>query len=157
MSLSLIRTEYKTILETVANIGIVHDYARLATDWKKFLEFFKTNIGGVEMIRGWEISRESSPEEEDFISGVSPNAIVDRSHVMLIRGYAGLQDASATEKTFQDLIEAILTTFRPLHTLNGQAIKTRRMRVDLVTEREFGGVLCHYAELRQLMWERVNY
>lgn len=156
MSLSLIRAEYKTILESVTGIGKVHDYSRLATDWKVFLDLFKDPSS--ETILGWEISREASPEERLHLSGASPGSVSDRKHIMLIRGYSSLQDATGTQKTFDNLIEAICDKFRPLITLNDVALKVETpMIVSVVTEREFGGVLCHYAELRQAVWDRLTF
>ena len=37
MSLADIRTQLKSIIESVDGIGIVHDFGRQTTDWKKFL------------------------------------------------------------------------------------------------------------------------
>ena len=155
MSLALIRAQYKAILETVAGIGVVHDYARLAVDWAKFLELYKDPA--TEKILGWDISRESSPATKYIIGGASPNARADRSHVFLIRGYAGLQDSTGSEKTFQDLVDAVLDKFLPLATLNGAALAADPMVLTLVGERMFGSALCHYCEIRQNVRERITY
>src|SRR3990167_4248814 len=96
MSLALIRTEYKTILEGIASIGKVHDYERWSVEWKKFLDGFKSADN---KIKGWTITREKT--DEVFIPG--PGA--ERRHTMVVRGYLGLDDTNASEKTFQDLIE----------------------------------------------------
>jgi hypothetical protein len=154
MSLSLIRAEYKSIISGVAGVGVVHDYARLATDWKKFLDLFKDVASG--KILGWDISRESTPVVQSYLSGDSPSRVCDRQHVMLIRGYAGLQDSTGSQKTFDTLVDAVWLAILPLHDLNGKALVTTPPVVSLVTERDFGGVLCHYAEIRQSVWEQVT-
>jgi hypothetical protein len=154
MSLDQIRAQYKLILQSVPGIGVVHEYSRMTADWAKFIEMFQDPSGN---ILGWEITRESTGPTRKTISGLSPNAIADRPHMMLIRGYRGLRDASASEKAFQDLIDAILDKFLPLRTLNGAALDSEEMIASVITERLFGGVLCHYAELRQTVWERINF
>ena len=149
MSLALIRTEYKTILEGIANIGKVHDYERWSVEWKKFLDQFKSADN---KIKGWTITRESSPEE------FKPGPGYDRSYNMVIRGYMGLDDTNASEKTFQDLIETVCNTLRPKTTLNGKILQVEKpLQVTTVEIREFGGVLCHYCELRQLAQEEGTF
>jgi hypothetical protein len=154
MSLDQIRTQYKTILLSVPGIGVVHEYSRLATDWQKFLSMFENSDG---KILGWEITRESIGPVQKKLSGLSPSSIADRPHGMLIRGYHGLRDAVASEKTFQDLIDAILNKFLPLPTLNGAVVSAEEMTATTIIERQFGAVLCHYVELRQTVWERITF
>lgn len=149
MPLSEIRAEYKTILSTVPDIGVVHDYERWSADWAKFLEQFKDPATG--KIRGWTITRERSPEV--FGAGSS----YERGHVMVLRGYMGLHDVEASEKVFQDLIETVCDTFRPKTTLNGKVQQVEApLQVDVVEARMLGSVLCHYCELRQTVTEAVQ-
>jgi hypothetical protein len=155
VSLANIRAEYLAQLLAVADIGVVHDYPRMATEWAKFLEFFKDPASG--RILGWDISIESAPAGQRYLSGVSPNAIMDIKWVVLIRGYLGLQDVAETAKTMDNLVEAILAKFRPLFDLNGKALAVEEMQAGPITERDFGGVLAHYVELRQVVRERVTY
>ena len=149
MSLADIRTEYKNILSGVPNIGVVHDYERWSADWGTFLAQFKDPSTG--KLLGWTITREKSPES--FGAGSS----YERSHVMVIRGYMGLQDVDGSEKTFQDLIETVCDTFRPKTTLNGKVQQVEApLQLDVVDARMLGAALCHYCELRQTVTEAVQ-
>src|SRR3990167_6470997 len=149
MSLALIRAENKTILEGIAGIGKVHDYERWSVEWKKFLDQFKSADG---KIKGWTVTREKSSER--FTGGSTS----ERLHSMTLRGYHGLDDASASEKVFQDLVEEVCNTFRPKTTLNGRVDRAEApLQVDIIEHRLFGGVLCHYCELRQAAQETIGF
>jgi hypothetical protein len=153
MSEANIRTQIYTILSSVTNIGKVYDYERWANDWATFINFFKTTIGGIDQIRGWEISRRSAPEKQVGIS--SGTGKYERAHSFVIRGYLGVKDADATEKTFNALIEAIATAFRGNRKLNGTAERHDLIQTDIIEPRMFGSVLCHYAELSLTATERI--
>jgi hypothetical protein len=143
MSESAIRTQIYTILNAVTNVGKVYDYERWTADWTTFINLFKTTISGIDQIRGWEIGRRSAKEERQTLGAN------DRDHTFIIRGYLGLNDAAATEKTMNNLVEAIAAAFRANLTLNGAAVQGHDyLQIDLIEARTFGSVLCHYAELR---------
>lgn len=148
MSLSLIRDQIKTILLAVEGVGTkVHDYERWAKTWEEYLAFFKSNG----LIKGWTITRTSTPEAE---STTTTNM---RTHTFLIRGYYSLDDSAGTEKTFQDIIENIAAAFRANKTLNGQAFDSGPLQVDMVGNVMFGSVLCHFCELRLLVLEEEQW
>jgi hypothetical protein len=156
MSEANIRTQIYTILGNVANIGKVYDYERWAADWTTFINLFKTTIGAVDQIRGWEISRRGGPAE-DIAYGV-----IEVPHHFLIRGFMGVSDADATEKTFNTLIESVRTAFLTKDTLNGTCRTIRYegkagIQVDLIESRMFGSVFCHYTELSLYLVERITY
>ena len=149
MSLSAIRTQIKTTLEGVSGIGTVHEYERWANDWKGFLELFKTSAN---VINGWMITRRKTPERwrtaEEY----------ERVFEFAILGVYGLKDDDATEKTFQDLIEAICAAFRQDPDLGGACETTHPefgslagrsgVQVEVVENRVLGSVLCHFCVLR---------
>lgn len=141
MSEALIRTEIAGLLGSVTNIGKVYDYERWAADWAVFINLFKTRINNVDQIRGWEIGRKAAPAEYD-----SNNEETTR-HQFFIKGYLGVKDSDATEKTFNTLIEAIRTKFRFNFKMNGTCELVGPVSVDLIDTRTFGSVLCHYCEL----------
>lgn len=148
MSLSLIRDEIKSIVLGASGVGTkVHDYERYAKTWEEYLAFFKSNG----LIKGWTITRSSTPEAE---STTTSNM---RTHTFLIRGYYSLDDSAGTEKTFQDIIENIAAAFRPNQTLNGQAFDSGPLQVDMVGNVMFGSVLCHFCELRLLVQEEEQW
>ena len=141
MSLTTIRTEIKAVLEGITDIGMVHGYERFSTDWKKFLDFFKP--AGKDYIRGWTIRRVTTTEE------LATHEEGDRDYSFKIRGYMSLSDSIASSDTFDDYIETICDTFRALirDDLNDKADMLGLMQVDLIEDRMFGTVLCHYCEL----------
>lgn len=53
----------------------------------------------------------------------------------------------STLTSFQDIIESIATAFRDKPSLQGVSLTTGAIQVDIVENRQFGEVLCHYAEL----------
>lgn len=150
MSESAIRTEIYNILSGVASIGKVYDYERWTKDWKAFIDLFKDSTG---KILGWEISRGKAGEEKITI-GIGNNED-ERAHTYIIRGYMAIDDSEATEKTFNALIEAAATAFRAKRTLNESAEDNQGLQCDVIDARTFGGVLCHYAELRLVAIERI--
>jgi hypothetical protein len=153
MSESAIRAQIDAILSGVTNIGKVYDYERWASDWSTFIGFFKTTISDVDQIRGWEIGRRSYAEKKVVI-GVGSSSH-EGTHVFIIRGYLGVNDASATEKTFNALIEAVAAAFRTNKTLNGTAKDHDYIQAEVIDARMFGGVLCHYSELSLTVYERI--
>ncbi|MBW2606140.1 MAG: hypothetical protein JRD05_00745 [Deltaproteobacteria bacterium] len=147
MSEVLIRAQVKAILSGVSGIGVVHDYERWATNWTKYLELFST--GG--RINGWQITRKKT-------SAVTASVTHDsRKHTFLIRGIYGLKDSEATEITFQALIESVCAAFRSKYQLNDTADNTEPVQVDLVENRVFGNVLCHFCELTLIAEEYENW
>jgi len=148
-----IRTAIYNILGAVADIGKVYDYERWAADWTAFINLFKTTIGAVDQIRGWEISRRSVGEKQAVIK-IGSQAHED-DHLFVIRGYMGVSDANATEKTFNALIESIRTAFRDNRNLNGACERHGRIQAPIIEFRLFGGALCHYAELNLTVYERI--
>ena len=149
MALADIREQIKTIVAGVAGVGVVHDYARLASDWGKFLSLFQDPADG--KVRCWMITRRSTPSQRDTMPTLR------RSHEFRIIGIYSLKDAEATELEFQDLVERIQTAFDSNNTLNGSVLDSDPIQVDLVEPRMFGSVLCHYAQLTLRAHERVRY
>lgn len=150
-TLSTIRAAIKTKLQGVANIGVVHDYERFASRESDFQTLYKDTVSG--RILGWNFYREATLEEELSIGDVR------RVHTWRIHGFMGLDDADATGKTFEDLIEAIATAFRADPTLGGVVLANKDLddefgqvgiQVDQVDTVMFAGVLCHRARLRLL-------
>lgn len=140
MSESAIRQKIFETLSAVPNVGKVHDYERWAVDWGKFIEFFKHTAAG--RIQGWEICRTGMPSEK--ISNIEES----RTHHFVVKGYMAVNDAQATEKTFNGIIEAICDEFKGNHTLDGTCLDAGPVSAEVIDTRSFGSVLCHYAELK---------
>ena len=128
------------IFKAIPDIGKVYDYDRRATTDEEFIKLFLDAPTG--RILGWEISRGGLQAEK--ISNIEEAA----DHVFIVRGYMSLNDAKATEKLFNAKIEQIRSTFRGNNTLGGKCLDLGSISVPVIEPRSFGGVLCHYCEMR---------
>jgi len=146
MSLIAIRDKIKSELEDIADIGLVYDYERWAALPDRFIALFKT--GG--KIKAWAITR-TSTREEMFSSNENR-----RIYIFTIRGFFSLDDANASEKTFQDLIELICSTFRTLPDLEKVCENCEPVQVVSVGHAMLADVLCHFAELTLEATEHVS-
>jgi hypothetical protein len=149
MSLATIRTAIKNKLLSVGGIGKVYDYERFAVREKDFQDLYKDVTSG--RILGWNFYRESTIEED------LNNAEVRRLHSWRMTGFEGLDDADATGKAFDDLVESVATAFRNDPTLTGAVIANKDLnqefgpsgiQVEGIEPVMFAGVLCHRARLR---------
>ncbi len=150
-AVSAIRAQIKAILDGVANIGVVHDYERFAKTKADLVTLYTSNAGGSTRVRGWWFDRVAT-QERDVELGT-----VRRIHTWRIVGYLSLDDADATGKLLQDLMEAIGTAFRAQRTLGGTVLDIRDLsledapsgiQVDGIEPVMFADVLCHRASLR---------
>lgn len=143
-----IRAAIVAKLKTVAGIGQVFDYERYAKTDKDFRELYAAG----ERVLGWHVRRVARRED------------AENNEVMTdweIRGFMGLEDASASELAFDDLVDAICDAWRADPTLIGNASPSARGAVlyprdntPVVPELAdagpalFAGVLCHSARLK---------
>ncbi len=150
-TLSAIRGAIKTKLLAVSGIGKVHDYERYAANDKQFQDLYKDTASN--RIKGWNLYREATSERDLY------NGSVRRVHTWRITGFMGIEDADATGKTFDDLVEVIATAFRTDRTLGGLVDDIKDMsqedgpsgvQVDSIEPVMFAGVLCHRARMRLL-------
>jgi len=150
MSLSNINTQINTILSAVTGIGTkIYNYDVYSDTWSVFLNFFR-NTGDTK-INGWMYYRIRTPEEA--------NACMTniRTHTFLIRGVYSLDTNGSTLTAFQDLVELITAAFRNKPDLNGTALTVSPIQVNMIENRQFGDVLCHYAELNLIIEEEVQW
>ena len=156
MSLDTVRTEMKTIIEAVSGIGKVHDYERYTHDWKKYEQLFTK----ADKVNTWQIER---PTFSRYVHGSQgPTAGVERViHDFIIRGFYALSDELASEKTFQDIVEAVCQAFRNKPTLNDKAEMIKISSDSPVTGRIFkdylGAVLCHIVEISISIQEKITF
>jgi hypothetical protein len=149
MSLANIRTQLKSILETVPGIGKVHDFERWTNDWKSFLSNFKTEDN---KINGWVITRTSATERLRAVSAVNT-----RTHKLVIKGYYGLKDSKESEKAFQDLIEAICNALRVNNDLNRSCLRSDPPQLVRVLHGKYAGILVHLCQIHLLVDEYIQY
>jgi hypothetical protein len=142
-----IRAAIAAKMNTVADIGRVHDYERWAKRDKDFQDLFLS----AGQIRGWIVrrtaTRETSPGIGRFVV----------THRWQIRGYMALDDSAASEKTFDALVEALRDAFRSDETLGGLVASTvlpdgeggeAGLQLEDHGPVMFANVLCHGARLR---------
>lgn len=142
-------------LETVPQIGVVTGWEPLANTRAEFETYFKAPT--LAYVLGWSITREST--------AVGPYTMGKnlQLHQLVIRGYRALDNAAATEREFQDLIEAVTAALRLEETgkFNAGAIQVAPPQVRLVEPRLFGfgdgAALMHYAELGLEVAEAVTF
>lgn len=144
-----IRDAIVATLQSVPDIGRVHAYARnvnTAAD-------VQAHYGYNGQLRGWFVRR---MKIEEVVVGQAPRERIE----WLIRGYLALKDASATEPTFDLLIDRIREVFRAEYRLQGSVVTTRTEEEGGIQLEDAGptllaGVLCHSAMLRLVTIRRL--
>lgn len=140
------------VMETVTDVGHVHDRERYARDESGFRALYQfTPLGGEPQIRGWWIRRIQT-EESSVDTGGPLNA-----HTWQLRGYMTFNDAAASELAFDELIERIRDAVRTDLTLGGicdlgPMDETEGVQVLDAGPVMFAGVLCHSVVLQLKTW-----
>ncbi|MCE5212993.1 MAG: hypothetical protein LLG40_15735 [Deltaproteobacteria bacterium] len=150
MNLPEIREKLKVILSAVAGTGIVHDRERYSNDAAKFLSLFKEESSG--RINGCIFTREKFARQQ------RTQGSVEKAHVFVIRRVMGVKDDDDTAIMFDKNIDDILDALEAPETLNegddttapdwGPMAGAVGAQLEISEPRMFGGVLCHYSEMR---------
>ncbi len=156
MSLSAVRAAIAARLSAVADIGVVHSYERYSHDLATLIKLYYSLPH--RQLRGWFIRRKATRE-----NGILPPRYLEVAN-WEIRGFMALDDANATEKKMDDLIEAIRDAFRADRTLGGTVTKigelpataSRGMQLEDFGPVMFGGVLCHGVRLSLVTTRELN-
>ena len=149
MSLSLIRSQIKTLIETVitAEIGTVYDYKRFCNDLATYKDLFIRS----RKVNTWEIERNGFSREERGGSG----GVEMPTHNFIVRGFYGLDDSAGSDKVFQDsYVEPICEAFMDNPTLNGKAEIITMPVVGEIKMSKLGDILCHRVEINLSITER---
>jgi len=75
----------------------------------------------------------------------------------VISGYVGLQDANASEETFQDLVDDIVNALESRKRLGlgtSAPIHVRPPQVPVIDHAWFGPLLCHHCDIQLRVLER---
>ena len=154
MSEATIRGQIKIILQGVSGIGVVHTRRRYSRSRAVFKELMSS--GG--KVNGCMVYRQATPAERFDV----PN--ITRTHHFKIVYLYELDDESASEDTFQALLDAIFEAFKSNYTLNGTAMNSGPIQIENVdtdiieSEKEqVPGTLVHMAELSLIAEERATY
>jgi len=144
MPLETIRAAIVAKLKTIPGIRPVHSYERFAQGAKEFRELYADG----NRILGWHVRRVASRE---IYVGID-DGLLQTDHEWIIRGFHGLDDAAASEITFDALIELIRYAFRADDDLGGvvHTCSTDEAAGIQVLDSGpvmFAGVLCHATTL----------
>lgn len=140
-----LRTAIAAVLATVPNIGVVNDRERFVVDPSRFLDLFKTTIGGQAQIRAWLVLRESAPVAYSTAFGET-----HRRHLFVLQGLLGFADASDTYGTLQGLCDSVMAAFDAQATLGVSGVVVRGVgpcSLRAFGTAQFGSVLCHSCEI----------
>jgi hypothetical protein len=137
-----IRAAIKTVIETVDDVGTVHEYERTASYEGDLWDVFVFDEVHPSTLRGWQIHRAGTVE----ISNDTGAWFLTDAWELSV--FWQVDDGAASEKTFDDAIELVRTAFREDDTLGG-VVET--LIVDGVAGAQlvetgivdFGGVPCH--------------
>lgn len=148
-SLAQIREAIRVRVAGIASIGKVNDYERYTQQMSELKTLYVANIGGSDQLRGWHIRRAS--RVETYID-LERWVVINNWQ---IRGFMALDDQAASEKTFDNLVEAVCDAFDTNPTLiadpnYAEVILDEEQAGVQVPESGpvmFAGVLCHAARL----------
>jgi hypothetical protein len=136
----------KVLIDAVPDTGRVHDYIRWSEENIPSTDFeskFVDMLGTGKRVRFWMASRTAV---EDIDAPDADHVVITR-HTVLVEGFLGHNDAKATEKDFQEVVDAVMAAFRDAdRTLTG-LINTYSLP-KFTTPRSgaaFQGIACHYA------------
>ena len=142
-TLAQIRAAMKSTVGGVADIGVVHDFERYTESESAFKTFF---VSDGEVL-GWIIRRVGRKVTSP---GIGRYVMTNKWR---ITGYMSLDDDTATEKTFDDLLDAIAAAFLADDTLGGVVASVitpdnvAGAQLDQSGPVLLAGVLCHSARL----------
>ena len=153
MSFATIRAEVKTILEAVSGIGRVHDFIRHTTFWN---ELGKEHTEK-QIVNDWEITRIAIVQNLAAVqTQIAAEPTFDDIHTVQITGRMGLQDNSESEKTFQSLVDGVITALRKNPDLNQTVVKSIQPINTTIDHDNFNGILVHQAIITFDAQERVG-
>ena len=135
----------QTILAGVAGVANVYETVRNWQSDKQFRDGARTGSGGIQF---WFLTREATEAED-----LGPLLTV-RRHTIALHGYAGVNDAAASEQSFQALVETVVAALGADRKLSQTARHSGPAQVRAVDFRILNGVLCHHAELALVVEEK---
>ena len=152
MAYTDIITKIKGTIESIPDIGRVHEYLRYFKDEPAFNELFMTKINGIKQLRAWMITRDGIPQNQRYTT-FGPHRM---QHMFVIRGYLGISDGVKSEMIMQSLIEAIIEKLDNAVDLGSLVEASGPATAPVISHAEFGRVLCHYTEINFPVTEQVQ-
>lgn len=148
MSYDVVRDRIYSLLLSVPDIGNVYSSPRYASDWRTYLERFRTRINDRDVIRLCWFTR--SQVMETAIKSEADHVVhVERSETWSITVIHGFEDVPPSEYGFQEVLDGIQDVFRYEDQLGIPEVVQGHSPVNVVSAgmSMFGDVLCHKAEL----------
>ena len=146
-----IRDDIFAIIAAVDGVGQVYDYKRYARAlYGSYLNLFKTDVDGQEVIRGFDIEAGPvTPERLVFRDG--SEAGINNNHTFFIHGYLSWIDANETEKQAEVLALAVKAALDNSDTLHdGQTYYNADPAIITNLEgRRQGNILINYIRIQQ--------
>lgn len=141
------RTALAALFAAVADAGVVHDHEPYAKTQGDFRALYVWTAGdGSQQLRGWHLRR-TATRERALGLGRTLNA-----HTWRLTGYMALDDNGATERVFDELVEAMRRAYRLDPVLGGasQLGPADGAGIDVTDSKPvvFCGALCHSATLQ---------
>lgn len=148
-----LREQIQPLISSVPDAGEVHLYRRNLTDWTRYLNLFQHQLpNGRKVIRGWTITRAgfaSLTSVTGQISHLFSFGQQARPYIFLIEGICALEDATASELAWEEIVELVQDNLDKEQNLGGLA-ENYGVGPSLMQsweERQFGSVLCHSVSL----------
>ena len=138
-------TAIQAMLQAVSGIANVYDTVRNWQSEKQFRDGARTAGGAIQF---WFLTREATAAEE-----LGPR-LTARKHTIVLHGYAGVNDAAGSERSFQGLIESVAAALDADRKLAQTAGHSDPAQVRAVDYRILNGVLCHHAEMALVVEEK---
>ena len=138
MSLTNTLQAIQTILQGVSGVANVYDTVRNWQTEKQFRDAARTAAGAIQF---WFVTREATAGED-----LGPQ-FTARKHTLALHGYYGVNDAAASEKTFQALVESVVAALAADRHLSQTARHSGPAQVRALDLRVLNNVLCHHAEV----------
>ena len=128
-------------ISSVSDTGKVYPRLKMIRDEAAFKAAYLDDSVQPPRIRAWALTRESTSSIEGKVHN-------DKDiHLIVMRGYFGLVDASATDEAFQDKIEDVREAFRADRKLGGTVFWSGPVQVRQAVTGMICGVLVHYVEM----------
>ena len=160
MSYAAILAQIKTDLESVTNIGNVHDSVRYSIYDDTYADLYESEISGQKQIRAWLITRENvSSQFGPASSALGTNVTIPSKqelvkHEISIDAFLGFSD-NVSESEFNTVVDAVYDKFKDKATFTDTAFVRGPLNCsfDMIM---FSKVLCHHAQITFYVLEFNN-
>lgn len=150
---SLIRDSLTAKAHELAQPGTVQPHERVIVDWNKFLEAFASAIGNQRQVRGWWVVRDRREDAYDAFSRMN------RMHTFLLIGILGVQDGADTDATFGNMVDDLMNSLAGMR-ITGTEESVWEVAPPTLRDarpRQFGSVLCHFAEVAVVVHQTADF